>query len=616
MKSIFRQKKTTGQSCKNPGQDITVNRKKYISQETIANWQRLQTDPDGRLLHGANKTKSEKHIIPVEYFSNGENIVLLEKILHICREKKLEKRDILHTFASLLLEKENILHKEHVQKVLSAYGGNYLPFFTLSMLPEGEKDILGFLYQMLLSEGEKNTSGAYYTPQNTVEELLKGYVRDKNTLFLDPCCGSGAFLLSDIFSSPEQLWGCDSDIHAVFIARINLLCKYKEHIFSPNIFCCDFLTEKTTEKKEDKTGIKKLFHTSFTLIATNPPWGAVSTPFTDKNADIFRESFSAFFVKSFQMLKENGSCAFLFPESILKIRKHENIRKYILQNTLLEKILFPSGNIFTSVMTKQVMIHTKKSPAGKEFCVIKNGKKSSFCVKDFLEKKECSFSFPEEEISAILSCMQKKKKYDLSGSIFALGIVTGDNKRKVSKKYFPGMEKVYTGKEIFPYMLAPAKNYLFYTPESFQQTAKEEYYRMEEKLVYKFISHRLVFALDNTKSLFLNSANILIPRLPRIHIKTLLAILNSKVMNFYYIHTFGDLKILKKNLLLLPLPEVSREEDKEICSIVENILEKKVFDGEVLERKIASLYSLTEAQFSCIHKSLSFLQKKSCNVRK
>lgn len=590
-----------------------MKKKKYISQETIANWKRLQTKPDGRLLHGANKSCSQKHIIPVEYFSNEKNISYVENILAICKEQKLDKKDVLYSLAILLLEKHHILHKEHVKKVLAAYPGRHLACFESSMLPDGEKDILGILFQSMLSEGEKNTSGAYYTPGETVKTILENHQNKKDILFLDPCCGSGAFLLSDIFTSPDQVWGCDRDSDAVFIAKINLLCKYKNHVFSPNIFCCDFLTEKAEEKR-DIPRIKKLFQTSFTLIATNPPWGAVSSAFTDENKNIYHESFSAFFVKSFQMLKENGTSAFLFPESILKIRKHENIRKYILQKTALEKISFPEENIFTSVMTKQVIFHTKKSLPEKEFSVIRNGKERTFSLKEFLEKKGNFFTFPDEEVSIILSCMQKRKKYDLSKSIFALGIVTGDNKRKVSKKYSPGMEKVYTGKEVHAYTLSPAKNFLFFQPEKFQQTAKKEYYYAGEKLIYKFISSHLVFAYDDRKSLVLNSANILIPRIPRIHIKTLLAILNSTVLDFYYIHTFGDLKILKKNLLLLPLPDVTNKEDKEIRDTVENILQGKAVNEDQLQRKIATLYALSDAQYDYIVKSLSFLRKKVANT--
>ncbi|MBR2364363.1 MAG: N-6 DNA methylase, partial [Lentisphaeria bacterium] len=136
------------------------------------------------------------------------------------------------------------------------------------------------------------------------------------------------------------------------------------------------------------------------------------------------------------------------------------------------------------------------------------------------------------------------------------------------------------------------------------------YYRTEEKLVYKFISPRPVFAYDNTGSLFLNSANILIPRIPEISIKSLLAILNSKVLAFYYSVNFGDLKILKNNLQTLPLPALTAEKDRWMSSIVDKILEGKIIDDDLLQREIAHLYALTDAQYSHIEKTLSFLQKK------
>ena len=97
------------------------------------------------------------------------------------------------------------------------------------------------------------------------------------------------------------------------------------------------------------------------------------------------------------------------------------------------------------------------------------------------------------------------------------------------------MEKIYTGKEIKPYFLEQARHYIFYQRQALQQTAKEEYYRAKEKLVYKFISKKLVFAYDNTGSLFLNSANILIPSIPNMSIKTVMAFLNTPLYQFLYI---------------------------------------------------------------------------------
>lgn len=102
--------------------------------------------------------------------------------------------------------------------------------------------------------------------------------------------------------------------------------------------------------------------------------------------------------------------------------------------------------------------------------------------------------------------------------------------------------------------------------------AKEKYYRAKEKLVYKFISNKLVFAYDNTASLFLNSANILIPQIPNMSIKTVLGFLNSELYQYLYCTLFSEIKILKGNLIELPFIGITQEQDNLISSYVQNIL--------------------------------------------
>lgn len=567
----------------------------------------MHTDPAGRLVRGANKTCSERHLLPLEYFSKRTSLPFARNFLSLCRKYFICREDALFTLALLLLDKCGLLGKKHVQKVLSSYPGKKVPFLARLALPEGERDLLGALYEYLLPEGEKNFSGAYYTPGKTAEEIMKKCPLAKDGLFLDPCCGSGSFFLPDIFQDPEQIRGCDSDFHAVFAAKINLLCKFPDFCFVPRIFHCDFLTGKAGEN-ENASCVKELFETAFDLIAANPPWGGM-TALLPRRAP-FRETFSAFFVKSFPLLKEGGECVFLFPGSILKIARHENIRKYILENCAVKEIVLPQKPLFAGVMTRQVIFRTGKGPLQDVIPARKAGEKCSCSRKEVLKRKNSVFSFFDQETCAILRRIRSGKRQTLAQSIFAMGIVTGDNRNKVKKEEAPGLEKVYTGKEIFPFFLAEAKNFLPYERSSLQQVAREEYYRAKEKLVYRFISDRLVFALDDTKSLFLNSANLLIPKVENMGMKSLLALLNSHVLNFYYAFTFDDPKILKKNLLLLPLPFLTKEEDLLLAQWTEKLLKGDRSPEEALQRKIAEIYGLTEEEYAYIVKALSLRKKK------
>ena len=102
-------------------------------------------------------------------------------------------------------------------------------------------DLISSKYESSLSESYKNKEGIYYTPQYIVEDMMKDIVDVESKTFLDPCCGSGNFIIEAIKKgfAPENVYGYDSD----------------------NIICANFLEIASVSGK------------SFDYIYTNPPFG-------------------------------------------------------------------------------------------------------------------------------------------------------------------------------------------------------------------------------------------------------------------------------------------------------------------------------------------------------
>ena len=48
-----------------------------VSYATVKNWEKLNTNSEGRLEKRANKRRSKKRIIPGEYLENKENIAII-----------------------------------------------------------------------------------------------------------------------------------------------------------------------------------------------------------------------------------------------------------------------------------------------------------------------------------------------------------------------------------------------------------------------------------------------------------------------------------------------------------------------------------------------------------
>lgn len=557
-----------------------------VSSATKRNWYKLNVKKQGKLTTRANKRLSQKNIIPIEYFWNVDNKKEIETLLDTIKKEKWNTTSVLLSLGINLLKKAKLYQKKHVQMVLSTYHYNIITKLVEYPLPTDEKDILGLIYQGLLLEGQKNKQGAYYTPYPITSNMTQKLDFSKGQTFFDPCCGSGAFFLPLSSVHPKQLYGIDKDEIAVMIAKINLLLKFPCHEFIPQIYCKDYLEQNNFDLK-------------FDYIVTNPPWGALSPCFCQVAEVTSRETFSYFFVLSFEHLKSSGTIRFLFPESILNVKLHKDIRTFLLEKGCLQAITIYQ-ELFTGVTTKYIDIEFQKAEQNKKVSIYDGQQQKQVLISNFYRSENKIFHFMDSMDIKIMEQIKKREAYTLKNSIWAIGIVTGDNKNKLKDQFFEGSEPIYTGKEINKYCLKPPKKYILYDRSQFQQVAPENYYRAHEKLAYKFISKKLVFAYDNTKSLFLNSANLLLPNIPHMSIKTVMAYLNSELFQYLYTKLFGEVKILKGNLMLLPFPKITEQQNNIITEIVNEFLKGKTEKNERLQEMIFCSYGLEKEQIEYI----------------
>ncbi len=547
-----------------------------ISPATMKNWERLGITATGvRLKSRANKTSSDRIVFPIEYFHDRKNVPLVQNIVDQVRTNHIPIENVLYSIAlHCFEEKKLIVNGQAQQQNVQTFIDEYRYFNSADTciqgdIPFNEADLLGLLYQCLRTEGKRNRDGMYYTSSPVAEVLLRDLDFSREQYFLDPCCGSGNLLLHLPGTDPNHLFGIDTDYPAVMIAKCNLIMKYPGHDFNPQIFHRDFLE---TDFLFTRNAVNPVKGISFDYIITNPPWGAVSNLGDIDFAGIHsKESFSAFLIKSMEYLSRDGKLRFLLPESFLNIKTHSGIRSFILKNYCVEEIrTYPHS--FSGVTTGFIDVTITKNR--KEHITLFNTPDESVSVDAsvFMKNRYTVFSVISGEDNRIIDQVNSLGKFNLSEGIFGLGIVTGDNKSKLSGTPGDGLEPIFTGKEIRPYRLLEAKYFTHYRREQFQQAARETIYRAPEKLAYKFISRRLIFAYDNTKSLFLNSANLLIPEIKGMHIKTILAFLNSELYQFVYQKQFGDIKVLKGNLTGLPFPEIDGEINKTICRLADMVI--------------------------------------------
>ncbi len=576
-----------------------------------------------KLTTRANKVHSTSNILPFECASNAIFFDNVETIKAFVDEKKLNLNSVLFVATIKVLAKKNEVTFHNIENVFSENSfknwkrksvkvevenwlqelsntkqsqNDYAKLYDLLVLSNA--DFLGLLYQSLSNEGSKSAKGSYYTPLKLIEDSLCEIKKNSNNTFLDPCCGTGNYLISAakiLQLQPEKILGFDIDSLAVKIARINLLLAYPKIDFSPNVYCLDSLNELATGNVSCQTNE---FLNSIDVIATNPPWGA------SKNNSI--ETFSLFLQKSLHLLKDGGQLSFVLPESILNVKTHSIIRHTLLTQGKILKII-KLGRQFTGVFTPVIRLDFVKTLKNTDNLVTIQNDKNVFHLeqKRFLTNSNYIFDI---DVSADEAKLLQKIYAIPHNTLFqnaewALGIVTGDNKKHLSDVNLQNLEPVFRGSDIQAFFVNEPKLFLNFEPKNFQQVAPERFFRMPEKLIYRFISKTLTFAYDDKQRLTLNSANILIPKIPNVSLKVALAYLNSSLFQYLFKKQFSTHKVLRGDLEKLPFPILSNSKHNEIEQIIEQVLKgKSKYDQ--LDALIFSTFHLSNSEITTIHQGL------------
>ena len=326
---------------------------------------------------------------------------------------------------------------------------------------------------------------------------------------------------------------------------------------------------------------------SYDYVIGNPPWGSAFS--TEQKKDFSSryicsttssESFSLFIEKSLVALKNNGILSFVLPEAFFTTKTHKLIRELILSNTSFKYINYLGDNIFSKVQCPSIIMTTMLTydTCNTKGVIVEKGDQTIHIDTNRQLTSDCINLILTNEEHKILHKLLVENQNHFSytslknNSLFALGIVTGNNDSHITFRKNDLNEIVLKGQDIFKYSYNHSNNYLIFEGNTFQQVAPVQMYRAPEKLLYRFISKKLIFAYDDKQTLSLNSCNILIPKIEGLAIKYILAILNSSVAQYIYTKYFGSLKVLREHIEFLPIPVVDDKTQNSIIKLVDEIL--------------------------------------------
>lgn len=409
---------------------------------------------------------------------------------------------------------------------------------------------VGESYESSLSESYRNKEGIFYTPEHIVKDMMLPMEVSKDGLFLDPCCGSGNFLVEAVRRGvkPECIYGFDTDENAVKIAKYRI--KKETGYDSQNIICGDFLT------------LCQQLPQKFDYIFTNPPWGKkIIKEDKAKFSKIYHcgnstDTSSLFFAACLSVLRDHGSMGFLLPEAFFNIGVFEDIRAKALENRIV--LIKDYGKPFKGLLTKACSIIINKAAPKPDDTIICNASGITHLRKQIsiagIPKKVFNYWLTEEESDIIQAAYRIPHTTLKENTRWGLGIVTGNNTQKCKKYYGAGLKPIYRGQDINPEKVCESGLYIDENLKECQQVAPLSMYNAPEKLIYRFISSNLVFYCDTEQRYILNSANMIVlgANFPLTG-SQLASLLNSRFMNWLFKSLFCTHKVLRGDLELLPV---------------------------------------------------------------
>ena len=386
----------------------------------------------------------------------------------------------------------------------------------------------------------------------------------------------------------------------------------------------------------------------FDVISGNPPYIDIKA-LPAENARVFFSIFTTaknrinlyalFIEQSFGMLKPSGVLAFINPNSLLVNESYSKVRELILDDvTALVKL--PDG-VFENAIVETMLLFVRRNSqtstadvaayGNRELIDFGNIRFMPFEKRNWLSDPEMRFSiFASAEEGRICSKIEELPLRFDDLSEFCLGLTPYDKHkghsseliesrgfhadRKLSADYVPLID----GSNITRYAVSEnVSEWLKYGP--WLSRPRERRFFTEPRVIVRQIASGApprIYAGFTTKALYHSHIGfaILVPNKPKVPLKVLLALLNSRLLNFYHERRFLDCekitfqKVLIANVRTFPVTIPSDNLCATICRLVDQIIAGKQrapdFDSSALEREVDqqvyALYGLTPEEIKIV----------------
>ncbi|WP_347090878.1 HsdM family class I SAM-dependent methyltransferase [Staphylococcus ureilyticus] len=241
-----------------------------------------------------------------------------------------------------------------LNRIREDLGMTPLKYFTIKLneklkknIKHSDMDILGNFYGEFVKYGgsDGNSLGIVLTPRHITNLMCELIDINENDYVLDPCCGSGGFLIAAMNKmlektddknkkdniKQEQLHGIELQQKLFTIATTNMILRGdgKSNLKRDDIFHVD----------------KDIYSNKITKALINPPYSQAKT----KNLSHLSEI--SFINENLTLMKTGGKLAAIVPQSTMigKTKNDKNYKREILDNNSLETVITLNKDTFYGV---------------------------------------------------------------------------------------------------------------------------------------------------------------------------------------------------------------------------------------------------------------------------
>jgi adenine-specific DNA-methyltransferase len=373
----------------------------------------------------------------------------------------------------------------------------------------------------------------------------------------------------------------------------------------------------------------------FDVVIGNPPYILVQS-FGDQNvfnyysrnfvtATYKIDTYALFYELGIKIMKDRAMLSFISPNTFLKNKHSTELRRLLLANSIYKIINFYTS-VFedASVDTLILMLSKGKQPVPNklEFSPYKNNIQDLYQVEKLFHN-QAEFETGDFVLELDIKPHVKNvlRKIEMNSELLKsfgrsyFGIQTFDRKRfvsntKMNDNYFP----VIDGGNVKRYYCEPSAEFVDFSKDSIKSGGDPSVYKKHRIVVRQIgvypegtIVQPYIMTLNTVYNIFLHVENIKF-------LRYLLAIINSKTLQFYWLKKYYDNKTTFPKIKKDPIESLPIiKPNDEMLSLISNLVaaaiayKEQSIDTTELENQIDQLvyqlYDLTEEEIQIVEDS-------------